>query len=137
MTDHPRRYCRRSVIAFLASAASWPCCRAASQLEPNQSLPQILASLIDNPRSASAIGAACLKSLPANENSIQQLTDAILTTGCDIEPMTTKQAAKSRIVNQIRDDFAEGAVVNVDGWFLSVTEARLYALVALSLGSMK
>jgi hypothetical protein len=29
-------------------------------------------------------------------------------------------------------EFAEGAVVSVNGWLLSFTEARLYALVALS-----
>jgi hypothetical protein len=29
-------------------------------------------------------------------------------------------------------DFAEGTVVCVDGWLLSLTEARLYALASLS-----
>jgi hypothetical protein len=36
------------------------------------------------------------------------------------------------IANQVRLDFGQGAVVSVDGWLLSLTEARVYALVALS-----
>ena len=72
---------------------------AALQLAPNQlnteSLQHILLSLFENPRSAYAIGTACLKSLPANESSIQQLTNAIIAAaGCDIETMKTKQAVR-------------------------------------------
>ena len=34
--------------------------------------------------------------------------------------------------DRIRADFSEGEVVTIDGWTLSVTEARLSALVSLS-----
>jgi hypothetical protein len=46
--------------------------------------------------------------------------------------MKTKQAVGHRIANQVCRDFAEGIVVCVDGWLLSLTEARLYALASLS-----
>ena len=74
MTDHLRHLSRRSVNAFLAGAAAWPCNMAALQLAPNQpdhpkSLHHILLSLFENPRSAYAIGTACLKSLPPNQRS--------------------------------------------------------------------
>ncbi len=46
--------------------------------------------------------------------------------------MKSKEAVRRRIANQVRLDFAQGAVVSVDGWLLSLTEARVYALVALS-----
>jgi hypothetical protein len=36
------------------------------------------------------------------------------------------------VANQVRLDFAQGAVVSIDGWLLSLTDARVYALVALS-----
>jgi hypothetical protein len=36
------------------------------------------------------------------------------------------------IANQVRLDFAQGAVVSVEGWLLSLTEARVYTLVVLS-----
>jgi hypothetical protein len=133
MTDHPRDWSRRSVIAFLAGSTAWPWYRAALESKLNRSQP-ILVSLLETPRSAYTIGAMCLKSLSPNEKSIPQLTNTILASvGCDIEAMTTKQAVKSRIVNQVRADFAAGTVVSVDGWLLSMTEVRLYALVKLSL----
>jgi hypothetical protein len=135
MTDYPRRLSRRSVSAFLASAVVWPCSGAASQpaLNHPKSSRHMLLSLFGNPSSAYAIGAACLKSLPPNQSSPQQLTKAILAAAaCDTETMKTKQAVGHRIANQVCRDFAEGTVVCVDGWLLSLTEARLYALASLS-----
>jgi hypothetical protein len=77
-----------------------------------------------------------LKSLPPNQRSLQQLTNAILVAAeCDIETMKTKQAVRHHIANRVRYDFAEGAVVNIEGSLFSQTEARLYALVALSVKS--
>jgi hypothetical protein len=141
MTDQLCHLSRRSVNVFLAGAAAWSCYGAALPLAPNElgvqrSLQHILLSLFENPRSAYAIGTACLKSLPPNQSSLQQLTNAILTAAeCDTKTMKTKQAVRYRIANRVRRDFAEGAVVNIDGWLLSLTEARLYALVALSVNS--
>jgi hypothetical protein len=37
----------------------------------------------------------------------------------------------ARLVERVRDDFAEGRVEIVDGWVLSETEAKLYALIEL------
>jgi len=142
MMDHPHRLSRRSVTASLAGAAVWPCNEAVSQLALKQpdhptSLQHTLLSLFENPRSAYAIGAACLKSLPRNQSSLQQLTNAIVAaSACDTEPMTTTQAVRHRITARVRQDFAEDAVVSIEGWLLSLTEARLYALVALSVREM-
>jgi hypothetical protein len=142
MTNHPRNLSRRSINAFLAGAAAWLCNGATLLSAPNQpdyakSLPHILLSLFENPRSAYAIGTACLKSLPPNQSSPQQLTNAIIAAAeSDTEAMTTKQAIRQRIANRVCNDFSEGAVVNVEGWLLSLTEARLYALAALSAKSM-
>ena len=136
MTGHPRRFTRRSINALVAGAAAWPCCQAGAQLmlaEPNLPLQHALVSLFEDPRSACAIGVACLKSLPPAGNSPDGLASAISSTaGCNSETLTSRHATRRRIRDRVRSDFAEGAVLNVDGWILSVTEARLYALAALS-----
>ena len=130
---------RRGFNAFLAGAVAWPCSGEASPLTNQGCIHQkigqdILVSLFENPRNARAIGAACLKSLPPN--SPQQLTRAILAAAeCDAETIKATHAVRQRISNRVRKDFAEDAVVSVDGWMLSLTEARLYALVALSVES--
>ena len=138
MTDHPRSLSRRSVNAFLASAVVWPCNKALSRLTPHQaddprSLQHMLLSLFGNPRRAYAIGVACLKAFPPDQICAQQLSNAILArSACDGEAMKSQHTLRHRIATQVRQDFSEGAFVSVDGWLLSLTEARLYALVALS-----
>lgn len=39
---------------------------------------------------------------------------------------------RARLGRQVRDDFAAGRVVDIDGWILSRTEARIAALAALA-----
>jgi hypothetical protein len=134
MTDHPRRLSRRTVNALLASAVAWPRSAAVEPaLRHPKSLQSEFLSLFGNPKNAHAIGALCLKSLPLDQSSPQQLMDAVLAAAaCDTETMKTNQAVGRRIANQVRREFARGTVIRVDGWLLSLTEARLYALVALS-----
>jgi hypothetical protein len=44
---------------------------------------------------------------------------------------TSVSGASRKVAARIRGDYAAGSTVVVDGWVLSRTEARLYALVAL------
>jgi hypothetical protein len=78
------------------------------------------------------IGRACLKALPAVEASQECLTRMIfgdmrdaggdcLTAGAIVQSMRERG----------RDDFRDGRIVTVDGWMLSLTETRVYALAAL------
>lgn len=46
------------------------------------------------------------------------------------EPTSVSDASRE-VAARIRGDYAAGSTVVVDGWVLSRTEARLYALVAL------
>jgi hypothetical protein len=63
----------------------------------------------------------------------RQLSNKIIAQALyDAEATKSKEALRHRIANQVRLDFAQGAVVSVDGWLLSLTEARVYALVALN-----
>ncbi len=140
MTDRLRHLSRRSVNTFLAAAVAWPydgwVQLTLNQPDQAKPMPHVLCRLFENPRSAYAIGTACLKLFPLHARSPQLLADAIFATAeCDTEAMKTKEAIRHRIANRVHRDFAEGAVVNVEGWLLSQTEARLYALVALSLKS--
>jgi hypothetical protein len=79
-----------------------------------------------------ALGIACLEALPAIETSIASLTRLILdgmwATGGD--HWSTRALAQT-IRERSRKDFGEGRIVNVDGWMLSLTETRIYALGAL------
>jgi hypothetical protein len=45
-------------------------------------------------------------------------------------PTSAREASRA-VAARIRSDYAAGRTVRVDGWVLSRTEARLYALVAI------
>lgn len=142
MTDLSRHYSRRSLNALLGGAAAWSWNGALLPLTLTpprdwNSLQYILLSLFENLRSAYAIGAACLKALPPSDSALQQLTNTIVASvERNAEVMSTRQAVRHCIEDWVRRDFANGAIVSVEGWLLSATEARLYALVALSLKSV-
>jgi hypothetical protein len=78
------------------------------------------------------IGRACLKALPAAEASIAALTRMILR---DMQAEGRYGSSASTLADAIRersrDDFRGGRIVSVDGWMLSLTETRVYALAAL------
>jgi hypothetical protein len=78
------------------------------------------------------IGKACLETLPPIEASKAALTRVILAdiraTGRD---GSSASALAHIIRDQSRDDFRDGRIVTVDGWMLSLTETRIYALAAL------
>ena len=95
----------------------------------------LLLSIFEDPKSACEIGTACLKLMADEANTPEHLVNAIVgAPECDHETLRDAQALKQRISNRVRRDFTEGAVVNAEGWVLSVTEARLYALAALVAG---
>jgi len=78
-------------------------------------------SLFSNLRSARAIGAAYLRSYPAD-----RLDTSIFPIGL------SPTERRSTIAAQVRDDFASSRVVSVDGWMLARTEAQLCALAYLT-----
>jgi len=40
--------------------------------------------------------------------------------------MKSKETVRRRTANCVRHDFAQGAIISVDGWLLSLTEARVF-----------
>lgn len=67
------------------------------------------------------------RDMAPEENNARVLAEAILAQG----PGTVTAALSARLDQQVQDDFASGRTVNVNGWILSVTEARQCALYSL------
>jgi hypothetical protein len=65
-------------------------------------------------------------------STAEQLANEILAAAsCDPETMKSKEAVRRQIANRVRHDFAQGTVVSVDGWLLSLTEACVLAALSL------
>lgn len=79
------------------------------------------------PERVRQLGAHYRASTPS-ENSVDALR-AALSSGLGLQIPFLKNGS---LDGQIRDDFAAGRTVVVDGWVLSVTEARQAALFSLT-----
>lgn len=126
---------RRSFLSVLISAgalvAGWPGIgRGGLEAGPVRSL---LAALRQGD-SAAVVGAAFLRQHPAEADARYLGTTVaadLRCRGCD--PLRASRTRVRRAISeQVREDFAHGRVVEVDGWVLSATEARLYGLAALT-----
>jgi hypothetical protein len=130
---------RRALIAtVIGGGAAWISSHAASltvgrRRSRSAISPGGLAALFSELCHSRTIGNACLAALPATENSRDALTEAILG---DMREggrnYSSAQALARSIRERSRNDFRDGRVVSVDGWMLSLTETRVYALAALS-----
>lgn len=92
-----------------------------------------LANFFVHKESAKVIGRAYLQSVP-EESEVSRLVAGI----CSFQAEQHTECAKATpkryrelLLHQQRQDFEHGRVVNVAGWILSQTEARLCALVTL------
>lgn len=126
---------RRSVLSVLISAgallAGWPATgRGRLTADPIGSL---LAS-IRHGESAAVVGTAFLRRYPGEADAQHLATTITADLRCrNCDPRRVSRARLRRgIAAQVRADFAHGRVVDVDGWVLSATEARLCGLAALA-----
>ncbi|HLG87839.1 MAG TPA: hypothetical protein VKZ79_11670 [Alphaproteobacteria bacterium] len=85
-------------------------------LSRNSDIEELL-GLLGDPNEARAIGEACAKAI--GETSARKIARTL--------PVDT-----SALRARIREDFAKDRIIIADGWVLSATEARLYALAAWS-----
>lgn len=84
-------------------------------------------------QAARAVGQAYLRDAP-QESDACILTDMIIKSGTDLMQRFDVLSEKDLIAklrNAITEDFVSENTVQVDGWILSRTEARLCALCAL------
>jgi hypothetical protein len=93
-----------------------------------------LTALFIHQESAQAIGRAYLQSYPREADALR-LEDQIaqgIAGGRTLLATTSKPEVSKLLTDRIRQDFATDQVVKVQGWILSVTEARLCALTTLA-----
>lgn len=80
-----------------------------------------------------ALGRTCRDALPTQATTVTGLTQVIL---ADVISPTGPQLALAEAIRQrSRADFRENRLVTVEGWVLSLTETRLYALSAILRGT--
>ncbi|HXD79145.1 MAG TPA: hypothetical protein VN616_15110 [Puia sp.] len=115
-----RKFLLLTATGALATMA--PFCRSRRN-DPALSKPLFLATLCDAP-TLKKIGAAYRASVP-DESKRSTLGD-LLTAG-----LPDDAGLANQLGSKVRQDFAAGRIVTVDGWVLSVTEARQCAMYSL------
>ncbi len=135
MNDCPQGLSRRFACGLLAGVIVYPTlyCTTPRQTHNAASLIKKITSLFSDRRNVNTIGAACLNALPFAERKLPALAaELCLVTSYNALAGMSKDAVRRQILDQVCRDFAQGHVINVNGWLLALTEARVYALVSLA-----
>ena len=95
--------------------------------------PTWLSDAIVDPEAAAHLGRAYLDAHPEYDNSNMLVTDILRALARYDVSATAGAPEKLRqtvaaLQQLLRHEYAQGEIVTVNGWVLSVTEARLYAL---------
>jgi hypothetical protein len=138
---------RRGLIAGLIGigvGAAWRGGRAQRAAVPPAAATDLhgaLAAFCRGLRCPERLRGACLRALPADEAQPERLAalvlaglaaDAAAEGAAGGAAAAIAPAALPRLIRQAsRRDFAKGRISYVDGWMLSATETRVYALAAL------
>ena len=125
MTLDRRRFLQLSTLGVMTAVADSACGVSRDRTDAAIERPQLLAML--GPGRVRQIGTHYRASTPS-ENSTDSLRAVISSSRGFHIPLI----GNGSIDDQIRDDFATGRTVLVDGWVLSVTEARQAALFSLT-----
>jgi hypothetical protein len=110
-----------------------PSVRSASSASSSSSSAMRLAGLFARGQSAPRIGRVYLRQAPGERDAttlVRLIADSLAVDAAALHRMDGG-ALRQRIERRIRQDFAKSRTTSVDGWVLSVTEARLYATTAL------
>jgi hypothetical protein len=99
---------------------------AAAPMPVGRVLPGELLAMLGSEGAVRQLGERYRQLVPA-ENDEQVLVRAILKS---TPPNVTSDLATA-LAAQVRDDFTQGRTVTVNGWILSVTEARQCALCSI------
>lgn len=139
-TRRPERHVtrRRFLIAVLSGLVlSVPLyarpARAGSILFPRK-LPPWFDLLVPQRQPAARLGRAYLESRPElaqRKTLLARLKEAAARQSDTASVPGDPEKMATRLRQAVREDYVRGDVVNVAGWILSVTEARLYALAYL------
>jgi hypothetical protein len=133
----PAPVSRRQLIAIGSGAAVCFCAlvrRVSAVFSGAATLPasHALAAVCAASGCSREIGGACLRALPAGERSHRQLARLIIADfSAGAVDCRSPDAIRRALREQGRADFAGGRIVSIDGWMLSLTETRVYALAEL------
>jgi hypothetical protein len=125
MTLDRRRFLQLAATGMVVGLTTSACARDTTEDARGLGKPALLEML--GPERAREIGTQYRAAVPS-ENTAATLRDAISSSRHRQFPWIERQS----IEEQIRDDFAAGRTVVVNGWVLSETEARQCALYSLS-----
>ncbi|MCB1930023.1 MAG: hypothetical protein KDH17_18570 [Rhodocyclaceae bacterium] len=125
----PADISRRRFHALAGSSLLLLALRAVGASETAASLPSWL-SVVDR-QAVAAIGEAYLAAHP-EERDRAELLRRIEREFVARRRAAGAEPAVSALSALVRDEFRDGRVVIVDGWMLSRSEARIYALAALA-----
>src|SRR5438270_9067889 len=117
MTVDRRRFLQLSALGVIASVTESGCSSAADRDTAAVDRPQLLSML--GPDRVRQLGTHYRAATPS-ENNAAALRGAI----SDGHHLRIRLLGIGSLDDQIRDDFVAGRTVPVDGWVLSVTEAR-------------
>jgi len=132
--DDRRRFLSRLVWLGLLGLGPLRASTAVAHRTPPDSRTTRLTELVPHTESAVVVGREYLRMAPA-EREPERLA-ALISSCCGERVFDSDgEALRRSLVRRTRQDFAEGQVVRIHGWMLSVTEARLCGLVALFVGS--
>ena len=128
---------RRNFIALTALTAatvSFPfinCSNSNPELDKKLAIPEMLSQLCDE-KTILEIGTFYGKALPDNYSLTGMESELLKNTGGKtISSSTAATEINSILKEQVQHDYATGNTVIVNGWVLSVTEARQCALFSL------
>jgi len=134
-----RKLTRRSFLrltAWLGACLFSPFAWASQEPRNTTAIAQIAEKLVGSVskrRSAEIVGLEYLRRVP-READVSLLVDLICSSTANLRSQVAyanKREVRALLSHQHRQDFERGRMVNVRGWMLSETEARLCALVAL------
>lgn len=140
MSHMARRKALVSLGAMFVSVVMAPCKLVAGDIS-NGGNGRLLKILVPDLAAAKRLGQAYLASHP-NEFDHRLLTDGVLDAlriwgGPGAIGSIQESVLVARARRALTDDYLAGRVVDVDGWVLSLTEARLYALTVFDNGKVR
>ena len=119
-----------SLAPFISPVFAW---RRSSDTYARVTLAALLATFVQDTGSAKVVGREFLRHHPAEANAAV-LVDRIFLGDAHRRAEFVQASAEERraLVGQlIREDFAQGRIVQVRGWMLSYTETRLCAIAVV------
>jgi hypothetical protein len=123
-------------VAFTAPLLPGAVPSVTGLVDPRRAASARLLAPIQHRDSAARIGRAYLRDQPGDRNADRLLDAIVAAIGAEADgrdPLAGDDAAVAALLERrMVTEFASRDVAVVDGWLLSRTEARLYALVALS-----